>query len=88
MYDRVAGPVDLVGKVGLSGQDGSPGLSCAALASATPCRFIPALSWCPRNSITALNLSALNCSNGAISPYPALFTTTSKRLPFFFALIV
>src|SRR5580704_7927398 len=31
------------------GQGGSLLLPCAALASATPCRFIPALSWCPRN---------------------------------------
>src|SRR5260370_12537398 len=38
------------------GQDGSLDLSCAALASATPCRFIPALSWCPRNPAPRIQL--------------------------------
>src|SRR5438552_18015435 len=28
--------------------------------------------------MSSLNLSELNCSNGATSPYPALFTTTSR----------
>jgi hypothetical protein len=35
-------------------QDGSLALSCTALSSATPCRFIPALSLTPRQDPTAL----------------------------------
>jgi hypothetical protein len=35
------------------GQDGSLLLSCVALSSTTPCRFIPALSLTPRSSLPA-----------------------------------